>query len=143
MFLQAIPVLLIEEDTKNLAQVYTALCNMIVKNHSRVEEASHFCQKAADVSTSYTAHNSLGVVHLIRGQNKLAVESFKRAALMNTSSVAPDFNLALAYINLGEDKLAVESLERVLEVDKSHTEARKQLQQLMQEKRSRFSSSGA
>lgn len=129
---QAIPVLLKEKaDKDKMAGVYTTLCNMIAKNHSRLEEATEFCEKAINISThSYTAHNSLGAVLIHRGDHKHAIRAFKRAISLDQTSTAAIFNLALAYINSGKDELAVEALEQVLTIDKNHTSAKIQLEWL-------------
>ena len=114
-----------------LTSIYNSLCNMISRNTSRLHTATQYCEMAVNLSAeSATVHNTLGVVLMHRGENKEAIEAFKKAAALNRTNTMPEYNMALAYTNIGEHNLAIQSLQRVLAADSGHIAAKMQLQEL-------------
>lgn len=120
-----------EEDKDKIANIYTALCNMIATNSSRLEEATEFCKRAIQTDQHlFSAHNSLGAVLVKKGESRSAIQSFKKAAALNRTSTAAEYNLALAYVSLGQDRMAVQTLEKVLAMERNHDPARRQLEEI-------------
>ena len=116
-------------DRDQAASIYTALCNLVASNSSRLGEAEELCERATQIDQDhFKAHNSLGAVLVREGKNWRAIQSFKKAAALNRTSTAAEYNLALAYMSLGRDDLALQTLKKVLRMERDHTPARRQLQ---------------
>ena len=121
-----------DQGRDKLAGVYTALCDMIATNSSRLEEATTFCKRAVKADRHFSeAHNSLGAVQVKIGDTSSAILSFKKAAALNRKSTTAQYNLALVYVSLDQDMLAIQSLEKVLAVEKSNAPARRLLEEII------------
>lgn len=118
-------------DRDQAASVYTALCNLVGSNSSRLLEAEELCERATKIDKGhFRAHNSLGTILVKVGKNWRAMQTFKKAAALNSTSTAAEYNLALAYVSLGKDAQALETLHKVLNMESDHLPAKRLIQSM-------------
>ncbi|MBI2267326.1 MAG: diguanylate cyclase [Armatimonadetes bacterium] len=102
----------VKKNPKHLPSLQSLCHILIVKGNP--DRAYAFCTAAASLDSKNAAlHNNLGILHTMRNQVDLAIESFKKAIRIAPDYAPPRENLAFLYSRLGIVDAAIEQYEKL------------------------------
>ncbi|WP_333839937.1 tetratricopeptide repeat protein [Pelomicrobium sp.] len=116
------------------APAHNNLAWLLAQSGQRLDEALRLAQKAVALSPGVgTFHDTLGTIHLLRGELDPAIAAFQKAAGTQPPQAEFYYRLGVAHRRKGNRQEAIAALKRALEIQKDFpyaADARKELEKL-------------